>query len=113
MIPRALSGYVLLSLAALATGAALHATQPQRSISGIRNSNQLVTAQDGLIALTATQNAPGILVLDYGVETEGIPSFEVVSTVGDTSVFEVTYSETKAALSRYMVWTWCKFGQWT
>ncbi|KAH7029760.1 Six-hairpin glycosidase-like protein [Microdochium trichocladiopsis] len=102
MIPRALSGYVLLSLAALATGAALHATQPQRSISGIRNSNQLVTAQDGLIALTATQNAPGILVLDYGVETEGIPSFEVVSTVGDTSVFEVTYSETKAALSRYM-----------
>jgi len=63
----------------------------------------LVKAQDGPIRLSATKDTPGILVLDYGVESEGIPEFEVVSASGDTSAFEMTYSETEAALGLYMV----------
>lgn len=63
----------------------------------------LIKAQDGPITLTSTGAEPGIVVLDYGVETEGIPSFEVVSASGDTSALDITYSETKDALSLYMV----------
>ncbi|KAH7318039.1 hypothetical protein B0I35DRAFT_408995 [Stachybotrys elegans] len=33
---------------------------------------------------------------------EGIPTFEIVSASGDTSVFEITYGESKAALGMYM-----------
>ncbi|KAH7020719.1 glycoside hydrolase family 78 protein [Microdochium trichocladiopsis] len=62
----------------------------------------LIKAQDGRIVLSATMDAPGILILDYSVETEGIPEFEVVSASGDTSVFQITYSESEAALGRYM-----------
>ncbi|KAK3307726.1 glycoside hydrolase family 78 protein [Chaetomium strumarium] len=60
------------------------------------------TAHDGPIVLSSTATEPGVFVLDYGVEVEGIPAFEVVSATGDTSMFEITYSETKAALDLYM-----------
>lgn len=90
-----------LGFAILASGATIRAplnrALPRDASAG------LTKAQNGPIVLSAIKDAPGILVLDYGVETEGIPEFEVVSASGDTSVFEITYSETKAALDRYMV----------
>lgn len=53
--------------------------------------------------LTATAGVPAIVTLDYGHSIEGIPTFEVVSVEGDTSVFEITYAESSTALSSYMV----------
>ncbi|KAK8108242.1 uncharacterized protein PG998_010255 [Apiospora kogelbergensis] len=42
------------------------------------------------------------LTLDYGRSIEGIPAFEILSTEGDTSAFEISYGETNAALGNYM-----------
>jgi hypothetical protein len=54
--------------------------------------------------LKGTNVTPGVIVLDYGANVEGHPTFQVISAAGDTSVLEVTYSETKAVLnSFYMV----------
>jgi hypothetical protein len=69
----------------------------------LRRSSDLSEAQDGPITLVATATEPGIIVLDFGVETEGIPSFDVVEMTGHEAVLEVTYSETSAALNLYMV----------
>jgi hypothetical protein len=44
-----------------------------------------------------------IVILDYGHEVEGIPSFEVLSKAGDTSLFEISYAESLAAFDTYMV----------
>jgi hypothetical protein len=89
---------ISLGLSAI-TGAAVTRTHPHPP----RADAPLITAHDGPIVLSSTTIGGGILVLDYGAEVEGIPAFEVVSATGDTSVFEMTYSETKAALSLYMV----------
>lgn len=51
-----------------------------------------------------TSNGTGsIIILDYDHEVEGIPSFEVLSNTGDTSLFEVSYAESLAAFDTYMV----------
>jgi hypothetical protein len=47
--------------------------------------------------------ASSIIILDYGHEVEGIPSFEVLSHQGDTSLFEISYAESLASFSQYMV----------
>lgn len=66
-------------------------------------SSGLVTSTNETTILTATSGAPAIVTLDYGHAIEGIPIFEVVSVEGDTSVFEITYAESLAALNTYMV----------
>lgn len=43
------------------------------------------------------------MILDYGENVEGHPTFEVVSASGDTSAFELTYAESKYAFSNYQV----------
>lgn len=51
-----------------------------------------------------TSNGTGsIIILDYDHEVEGIPSFEVLSNTGDTSLFEISYAESLAAFDTYMV----------
>ncbi|KAH8747735.1 glycoside hydrolase family 78 protein [Diaporthe sp. PMI_573] len=90
-------GLISVGLSALASAAVIRTTDGSTTDAA----SALITARDGPIVLSSTGAEPGILVLDHGVETEGIPAFEVLSTTGDTSVFEVTYSETKAALSLY------------
>jgi hypothetical protein len=53
------------------------------------------------------------VILDYGHEVEGIPSFEVLSHQGDTSLFEVSYAESLASFSQYMVCLTARFdGIW-
>lgn len=63
----------------------------------------LITATNETTVLNATLDAPAIVTFDYGHAVEGIPTFEVVSVEGDTSIFEITYAESLAALSIYMV----------
>lgn len=63
----------------------------------------LVTSTNQTTVLNAKIGAPAIITLDYGHAVEGIPTFEVVSAQGDTSVFEITYAESLAALNTYMV----------
>lgn len=66
-------------------------------------SSGLITSTNETTVLTAKAGEPAIVTLDYGRAIEGIPTFEVVSIEGDTSVFEITYAESPAALSIYMV----------
>lgn len=66
-------------------------------------SSKVVTSTNETTVLNAEIDAPAIVTLDYGHAVEGIPSFEVVSVLGDTSVFEITYGESLAALNTYMV----------
>lgn len=66
-------------------------------------SSGLVTSTNETTILNATIGAPAIVTLDYGHAIEGIPTFEVVSVEGDTSIFEITYAESLAALNTYMV----------
>ncbi|KAK8137302.1 Six-hairpin glycosidase-like protein [Apiospora sp. TS-2023a] len=49
-----------------------------------------------------SSSAPAVQTLDYGRSIDGIPAFEVLSAEGDTSAFEMTYAESKAALGNYM-----------
>ncbi|KAF4337197.1 alpha-L-rhamnosidase C [Fusarium beomiforme] len=53
------------------------------------------------VSLSSDGKKPGILILDYGENVEGHPTFEVVSTSGDTSAFELTFAESKFAFSNY------------
>lgn len=46
-----------------------------------------------------------VIIIDYGHEVEGIPSFEVLNREGDTSLFEVSYAESLASFDGYMVGT--------
>ena len=61
-----------------------------------------ISGSDGILVLNV--NATGsAVILDYGHEIEGIPSFEVLSHHGDTSLFEISYAESLASFSQYMV----------
>lgn len=62
----------------------------------------IISGSDDIQTLNA--NATGsVIILDYGHELEGIPSFEVLSHHGDTSLFEISYAESLASFSQYMV----------
>ncbi|KAL5313671.1 hypothetical protein ACEPPN_018092 [Leptodophora sp. 'Broadleaf-Isolate-01'] len=54
------------------------------------------------ITLRSDGTQPGILIIDHGVNVGGFPTFEVSLISGDTSVFEMTYSETRSLLDKYM-----------
>ena len=75
------------------------------SLSYNRHANDV----DVILVANATQSLktsngnPSVVIFDYGRSVEGIPTFDVVSATGDTSRLEVTYAESKAALSKYMV----------
>jgi len=58
---------------------------------------------EGTFTLQSDGTKPDILIIDHGVNVGGLPTFQVLSRSGDTSVFEVTYSETRALLDNYMV----------
>ncbi|KAJ5319034.1 bacterial alpha-L-rhamnosidase domain protein [Penicillium brevicompactum] len=52
--------------------------------------------------LSSNGSNPSIVILDYGKDVEGIPTFRVSQHHGDTSRFEITYSETLSLLDSYM-----------
>lgn len=65
--------------------------------------NSVIYANHDTITLSSNGSKADIVVLDYGYSVEGHPTFEVVSRSGDTSGFELTFAESKAALNSYMV----------
>lgn len=69
----------------------------------VQNANEFITVSHGVITLDSRSADPAIHTLDYSHSVDGIPAFEVVSAKGDTSVFEITYGESSAALKMYMV----------
>jgi hypothetical protein len=107
----AVVNFVLVEVVLLGLAGAASAKQPRlvaetptvRSSSAGFSFPSFITAQEGDLTLYATTSEPDVIILDYGRNVEGIPGFEVVDTRGETSVFEVTYAESRAALSRYMV----------
>ena len=66
-------------------------------------SDTFITISNDFIVLDSTSAGPAIQTLDYGRSVDGIPAFEVLCVKGDTSVFEITYGESSAALKTYMV----------
>lgn len=64
--------------------------------------HKFIVGSSGIQKLTSN-GASSIVILDYDHEVEGIPSFEVLSNAGDTSLFEISYAESIAAFDTYMV----------
>jgi hypothetical protein len=85
----------LLSLASFAIATA------SCSASGTSNA-KFIFGSDGVETLNANATS-SVMILDYGHEVEGIPSFEVLSHQGDTSLFEISYAESLASFSQHMV----------
>lgn len=63
---------------------------------------KFISGSSGVQILNASA-AESVVILDYGHEVEGIPSFEVLDHQGDTSLFEISYAESLASFSQYMV----------
>ena len=63
---------------------------------------KFISGASGIQTLNASATG-SVIILDYGHEVEGIPSFEVLSHQGDTSLFEISYAESLASFSQYMV----------
>ena len=68
---------------------------------------KFISGSHGIQTLNANATS-SVVILDYGHEVEGIPSFEVLSHHGDTSLFEISYAESLASFSQYMVCLHCK-----
>jgi hypothetical protein len=94
----------LLPLASLAIAAA--------SCNNVSETHQakFITGSSGIQTLNASAMG-SVIILDYGHEVEGIPSFEVLDQQGDTSLFEISYAESVASFSQYMVRSAAKPGE--
>lgn len=94
----------LICIAFLAVGESRPHEGPERAIPrSAEDYSGLITSTNKTTTLTASNGTSAVVTLDYGHAIEGIPTFEVVSVEGDTSVFEITYAESLAALNVYMV----------
>jgi hypothetical protein len=71
---------------------------------------KFISGASGIQTLNASTTG-SVIILDYGHEVEGIPSFEVLSHQGDTSLFEISYAESLASFSQYMVCSAAKLGE--
>ncbi|KAF7933725.1 uncharacterized protein EAE98_003434 [Botrytis deweyae] len=54
------------------------------------------------ITIQSDGKTPGIVIIDHGMNVGGVPTFQVVSHSGNTSIFEMTYSESRKLLDDYM-----------
>ncbi|KAH8707656.1 glycoside hydrolase family 78 protein [Phaeosphaeriaceae sp. PMI808] len=61
----------------------------------------LIVGSNGTVTIKGTTTVPGVVVLDYGANVEGHPTFQALSATGDTSGLEITYSESKAVLDSF------------
>lgn len=62
------------------------------------NTSGVIYGSDAAVTLQGNSSSHSSIVLDYGANVEGFPTFEVVSVSGDVSGFQIRYSETKAIL---------------
>ncbi|PLB55815.1 Six-hairpin glycosidase [Aspergillus steynii IBT 23096] len=73
-----------------------------RPLSYTVNGNSIPVHENTTLKLSSNGTTPSILILDYGRNVEGLASFEVAHRTGDTSVFEMSYGESRAVLDSYM-----------
>lgn len=89
-----------MTLRTLASWSALlvvaHALEP------VPRGDALIGSQ-GVVSLSCNGSSPDTFILDYGQNVEGVPTFEVLSTSGDTSGLEITYAESRPSFAHYMV----------
>ncbi|KAM0271351.1 hypothetical protein ACHAPA_002959 [Fusarium lateritium] len=64
--------------------------------------DKIIFGTNNTITLSSDGVKAHVVVLDYGQNYEGHPTFEVLSTSGDTSGFELSFAESKTALENYM-----------
>ena len=57
----------------------------------------IILGSNGTITLRGNSSTSEV-ILDYGANVEGFPTFEIISVSGDTSGLQVTYSESLAVL---------------
>ncbi|KAF7954324.1 hypothetical protein EAE96_005451 [Botrytis aclada] len=72
---------------------------------GVRNNTPTRGAGsfcEGRITIQSDGKTPGIVIIDHGMNVGGLPTFQVVSHSGNTSIFEMTYSESRTLLDDYM-----------
>lgn len=62
------------------------------------NGAPIIANDSTTFKLSSDGTTSSIIILDYGQDVEGYPTFQVSWKSGDTSVFEMTYSETQALL---------------
>ncbi|KAL0780371.1 hypothetical protein CaCOL14_001706 [Colletotrichum acutatum] len=74
----------------------------QKSTLSSSTNGTIVFGSNETTALTSDGTTASIVVLDYGHNVEGFPTFEVISASGDTSSFEISFAESKVALDSYM-----------
>ncbi|RAQ52945.1 alpha-L-rhamnosidase C [Aspergillus flavus] len=68
----------------------------------ISEGTPMVFDEGTLIKLSSNGSTPSVVILDYGRNVEGYATFHVSKRSGDTSAFEMTYSETRALLDSDM-----------
>ncbi|KAK1705656.1 alpha-L-rhamnosidase [Colletotrichum lupini] len=74
----------------------------RKSASSSSTNGTVVFGSNETAALTSDGTTASIVVIDYGHNVEGFPTFEVISTSGDTSSFEISFAESQPALDSYM-----------
>lgn len=85
-----------------ASGDCLTSYRPTTYFNASQN-NWIEYQNDTVLNLSSNGVTPAIIILDYGRDVEGYATFQVSSMSGDTSGFEMTYSETYALLGSAMV----------
>ncbi|KAL3452722.1 Six-hairpin glycosidase [Aspergillus insuetus] len=73
-----------------------------RPISFSANGNDFMVSDRNIITLSSDGGRPSVVVLDYGRNVEGYPTFKVVRRTGDTSAFETSYAECQSSFDSYM-----------
>ena len=59
--------------------------------------------ENHVFKLSSNGVTPSVIILDYGKDVEGYPTFNVTRKSGNISIFEMSYSETRAMLDSHMV----------
>ncbi|OQE69652.1 hypothetical protein PENNAL_c0130G06707 [Penicillium nalgiovense] len=67
-----------------------------------QNGTRMTFNEQTVLKLSSDGKTPAVVVLDYGSNVEGFASFDVARKSGNTSIFEMTYSETRALVDTGM-----------
>lgn len=71
---------------------------PAALAQNLSSSGATIFGSNGTITLKGNTTTPVVVLLDYGHNVEGFPTFEVLSASGDVEGLKIRYSETKAVL---------------
>ncbi|KAH7150278.1 Six-hairpin glycosidase-like protein [Dactylonectria estremocensis] len=91
-----------LTLIAPGQGRVLHQSKILEARYANLSVSKFIAAPEDKLTLAVANDSAAVVILDYQHVVEGFPAFEVVATEGDTSVFEITYGESRTSLDNYM-----------